>query len=235
MAAREAGLPFTTAFNSIDWDQARKALGTSFVDFEPLYQRFDPTFAAEAQAAGTAVGWYNCGPPPRISVGTSPSELRSYYWQAAKYNLDFVARWGVQSWGTEGTTPNNVWTLRTAHHNSMLYPEHPDKPAYTVQGKGWVDVAPLESIRFNLVRDGIEDADYVRVLRATITQAREAGLAAEADRATAILDSIWSEVFPSLNHYHPPYGELMARREQIAQAILQLKAALTATPSQTGK
>lgn len=235
LAAREAGLPFTTAFNSIDWPQARKALGTTFVDFEPLYQRFDPAFAAEAQAAGHAVGWYNCGPPPRIGVGTPPSELRSYYWQAAKYNLDFVARWGVQCWGTEGTTPNNVWTFRYAHHNSMLYPEHPDKPGFTSEGRGWVDVSPIESIRFNLVRDGIEDADYVRVLRAMIAQARQAGLAAEADRADAVLDAVWLDVFPSLNHYNPPYAELMARRKQVAQAILGLQDALAVQVPEAGR
>ncbi|NLF22572.1 MAG: hypothetical protein GX590_05360, partial [Lentisphaerae bacterium] len=77
-----ARLPVSTAFNSIDWRQAERSLGTVMASFKPLYMRFDPDFAARAQAAGHKVGWYNCGPPPAHNTGASPAELRSYYWQA---------------------------------------------------------------------------------------------------------------------------------------------------------
>jgi hypothetical protein len=224
--ARAARLPVSTAFNSIDWKQAERALGTVMATFKPLYMRFDPDFAKRAQAAGHKVGWYNCGPPPAHNTGASPSELRSYYWQAARYNLDFVSRYGIQRWGTEGTTPETVWQRRYSHHHSVLYPEHPESPAYRIEGRGWVDQAPVESIRLNLIRDGIEDAEYVRKLRRLIEQARAADRPAAADAAQGVLDGIWRETFPSLSHYNPPYEELLARREQAAQAILALKAAL---------
>lgn len=223
-AARESGLRFKTAFNSINWEQAEKGLGTNWDYINPIYQRFDPEFARRAQEQGHKVGWYNCGPPPRHSIGASPSELRSYYWQAAKYNLDFVARWGIQCWGTEGLTPENVWTYGSSNQHA-LYPEHPDKPPYVVEGRGWVDTSPIESIRFNLIRDGLEDAEYVRLLRRCIAGARDAGRDVEAERAEALLDALWNDLFPSLNHYNPPYDELMARRDAIARAILDLQGA----------
>jgi|GEM_PF-1102851 len=223
-AAVHSGIRFGTAFNSIDWKQAEKSLhGSGLKRYKPLYQQFDPQFARKAQAAGHEVGWYNCGPPPRSSVGASASELRSYYWQAAKYNLDFVSRWGVQCWGSEGTTPENVWTFRYSHHHSLLYPEHPEKPGYNEKGKGWQDVAPLDSIRLELIRDGLEDADYVRELRRLIGEARAAGRADEAARGGAVLDSIWKELYPSLNHYDPPYEEVMKARGRVADAIVELQ------------
>jgi len=225
-AAIASGLHFGTAFNAIDSKQAEKALGTRLNRFQPLYQQFDPEFAKRVQSAGQEIGWYNCGPPPRSGVGTSASELRSYYWQAAKYNLDFVARWGVQCWESEGTTRENVWTFRYSHHNSLLYPEHPDKPPYTEPGKGLADTAPLDSIRFELIRDGIEDADYVRVLRQLITQAKSAGKADAAHRGEAVLQSIWEKTYPTLNQYNPPYAELLDARSKVAAAILALQAEL---------
>ncbi|MEI8312164.1 MAG: glycoside hydrolase domain-containing protein, partial [Verrucomicrobiota bacterium] len=221
-----AGLHFFTAFNSIDAKQAEKALGTKLNRFQPLYQQFDPEFAKRAQASGREIGWYNCGPPPRSGVGTSVSELRSYYWQAAKYNLDFVARWGVQCWGSEGTTPENVWTNRYSHHNSLIYPTHPDKPPYLEKGKGWVDSAPLDSIRYELIRDGIEDADYVRVLRGLIAQAKSDGKTDAADRGEAVLQSIWDKTYPTLSQYNPPYAELLDARSKVADAIIALQAEL---------
>lgn len=233
LAAVESGVQFGTAFNSIDWKQAEKAFGTKLNRFKPLYQQFDPEFAKKAQAAGHSVGWYNCGPPPRSGVGTSASELRSYYWQAAKYQLDFVSRWGVQCWGSEGTTPENVWTFRYSHHHSMVYPPHPDKPPYTEEGKGWVDVAPLDSIRYELVRDGIEDADYVGLLRALIGKAQAAGLKDAAAKARKVLDGIWADMFPSLNQYDPPYADLMAARGRVADAILALQAELAGASPKT--
>lgn len=226
-AAIKSGVRFSTAFNAIDWKEAEKAFGSNLDRFKPLYQKFDPKFAKKAQEIGIAVGWYNCGPPPRSGVGVSASELRSYYWQAAKYDLDFVSRWGVQCWGTEGTTPENVWTFRYSHHHSLVYPRHPDKPPFTVEGRGWLDVAPIESIRFELIRDGIEDADYVRVLRGLIAEAKAAGKSEAAARAEGVLDSIWEKIFPSLNQYDPPYAELMDARDRVAKAILTLQKELT--------
>lgn len=225
-AAVAAGVRFSTAFNAIDSKQAEKSLGSKLSRIKPLYQQFDPEFAKRAQEAGHEVGWYNCGPPPASSVGVSPSELRSYYWQAAKYDLDFVSRWGVQCWGTEGTSPENVWTFRYSHHHSLVYPPHPDKPPFTVKGKGWQDAAPLESIRFELIRDGIEDADYVGVLRDLIGRARAEGKTAAADRAQAVVDAIWEKMYPTLSQYKPPYAELMAARSRVADAILTLQAEL---------
>lgn len=225
-AVRATNLRFGTAFNAIDWDQAQKAIGSNLAQFQPLYQRFDPDFARRAQAAGHEMGWYNCGPPPHIGVGTAVAEFRAYYWQAARYDLDFVARWGIQCWGSEGTNPHNVWTFPYAHHHSVFYPEHPDKPRYLVEGRGWIDMQPLESIRSSLIREGHEDANYVWLLRRLIEQAEAAGEQDAADEANAVLERIWQQTFPTLNHYNPPYTAIISSREQVAQAIVALQQAV---------
>ena len=225
-AALNSGLTFNTAFNSIDWGQAERALGTRFGRFKPLYQSFDPEFARRAQAAGHEVGFYNCGPPPRTTAGTGASELRGYYWQGARYDVDFISRWGVQCWYSEGTHPMNLWNYRYSSMHSLVYPEHPEKGVYRVQGFPQRDIAPLDSIRYELVRDGHEDADYVWLLRRLIERAAKEGrAAAEAAAANDVLEDIWKDLFPSLNHYNPPYAALMAARERVAGSIVRLQSA----------
>jgi hypothetical protein len=222
LAARNAGMPITTAFNSIDWAEAVKGIGI-VKEWTPLYLNYNADFFAKARAGGDKIAWYNCGPPPRITTGASASELRAYIWQAAKADLDFVTWWGIQNWNYY--SHESLWLDRYSHSNSVLYPEHPDKPRWLKAGRGWVDTTPLDSIRWELIRDGMEDAWYVNLLRRRIAAAREKGLTEAADRAQAVLETIWRDVFPTLNNYNPPYAEILAARERVGQAILDLQAA----------
>jgi len=218
LAARGAGIPFMTCFNSIDWKQAEKGLGKLAV-WQPLYMRHNPEFFKRAQAAGDLVSWYNCGPPPRINIGATASEIRAYLWQAAKHELDIIAWWGIQCWHSWA----HQWQSRYSHHSSVVYPRHPHKPAWMKKGKGWVDTEPIDGIRWELIREGIEDHKYVTLLRGEIAKAREAGRKEAADKAQAVLDSIWREVFPTLNDYNPEYGKILECRRQIAEAVLELR------------
>ena len=224
-AARAAKVPFTTCFNSIDWEEAKRGLGQLAV-WQPLYMKYDAEFFARARAAGGKLSWYNCGPPPRLAIHATGGELRAYLWQAAKADLDSVAWWGIQCWGSEGSgTGTELWRNRYAHWNTVVYPTHPTKPPYQQPGRpGWVDQAPLDSIRWELIRDGMEDAWYVNLLRQKITAARLAGKTAAADAAQTVLDDIWATVFPTLNDYRPAYPVVLDCRRRVAAAILALGA-----------
>jgi hypothetical protein len=221
-APRKAGLPIMTAFNSIDYKEAEKGIGW-VSPWQVLYMQHNQEFFDRAKKAGDLVSWYNCGPPPMINIGAKASELRGYLWQAAKADLDLISWWGIQVW--QGGH-HEVWYNRYSHHNSVMYPEHPTKGPWQKKGKGWVDKAPLDSMRWELIREGMEDARYVNLLRALIAQAREKGLKDAAGKAQAVLDGIWAEVFPTLNDYAPPYGKIVESREKIAAAVLELQAAL---------
>jgi hypothetical protein len=231
LAAREAGMPFMTCFNSIDWKEAEPKAGQLAL-WQPLYMHYDEAFFRKAREAGAKISWYNCGPPPRTSVQTGPSELRSFLWQAAKADLDSVGWWGIQCWGSEGSgTGNELWQNRYSHWNSVVYPRHPEKPAWQKPGKpGWCDSEPLDSVRWEHIRDGMEDAWYVNLLRTRIAQARQKGLAKEADQAQAVLDGIWRDVFPTLNDYAPDFNRLLESRTKVAEAILALQAAGAGAP-----
>ena len=217
IAARRAGVPVMTCFNAIDWKEAEAGLGKMAV-WMPLYQLHDPEFFRKARAAGDLISWYNCGPKPRINAGADHSEIRGYLWQAAKADLDIICWWGIQNW-RQGTT--HCWNSRYSHHNSLVWPDHPEKPKWREKGRTR-DGAPIDGLRWELVREGLEDTRYVTLLRSRIAEAREAGRTEAADKAQAVLDGIWKEVFPSLNDYAPPYEKFFESRRKIAEAILAL-------------
>jgi hypothetical protein len=221
-AAREVGLPMMTSFNAIDFREAEKALDKVAL-WQVLYQLHNPEFFEKAKAAGMPVSWYNCGPPPRIAAQATASEIRAYLWQAAKADLDVIAWWGIQCWPGNNST---VWTDRYSSWNSVMYPQNPQLPPWQKPGKGWVDKAPIDSIRWELIREGMEDARYVYLLRDLIAQAKKKGLNAQADKAQGVLDAIWKNVFPTLNDYRPEYSLIYDSRQQVAEAIIDLQAEL---------
>jgi hypothetical protein len=218
VAAQEAGVPFMTAFNNIDWKDAETGLGTALRVWQPLYMLYDEAFFKKARASGAKISWYNCGPPPKTSVGASASELRGYLWQAAKADLDVVSWWGIQCWSY-----NDVWEDRYSHWNSVVYPLNPQQPAWQKPGKSWVDTAPIDSLRWEHIRDGMEDAWYVNLLRSEIADARAKGMEVAARQSEAVMDTIWRETFPTLNDYAPDYQRMLECRTRIAQAIVDLR------------
>lgn len=219
LAARNAKIPITTAFNNINWKEAERGLGI-VKEWKPLYMLYNEEFFCKARQAGDKIGWYNCGPPPRISVRATASEIRSYMWQAAKADLDFVSWWGIQNWNYYSHV--EVW-MQYSHWNSVVYPEHPGKPRWLKKGKGWVDTDLIDSIRWELIREGMEDAWYVNLLRRLIFQAKRKGLQKQADEAEQTLQDIWKTIFPTLNDYKPEYYLILQARERVAQEILKLK------------
>ena len=230
LAADKAGLPYYTCLNSIDWKEAENKI-KQLALWQPLYMYYNKDFFEKAKKAGAKISWYNCGPPPRISIMTPASEIRGYIWQGSKADLDIIAWWGIQCWGSEGSgTGKDLWQNRYAHWNTATYPEHPYKPAFVKPGQGWVDTAPLDSIRWELIREGMEDAWYVNLLRKEISTARESGHPEEAAKSQAVLDKVWADVFPTLNDYRPENSKIIEARRAIAENILELKKIKSGNP-----
>ena len=217
--ANEVRMPFMTAMNAFNVTEAETLLGTSLAVWQPLYGVFRPEFIAKARAAGQKVSWYNCGPPPHSCLKTPAAEIRGYIWQASKYELDSVCWWGVQNWRGGHA---NAWSNYYEHHNQLVYPAHPAKPPWHEPGKSWRDQAPLDSIRWEHLRDGMEDSAYVTALRDAIAACRQSGRTADADRGQAVLDGIWSSLFPDMTAFRPSLGALIDARKTIATTVVEL-------------
>ncbi len=221
-AALGAGFRITTAHGSSDLSQARPDLCAIW---KPIYGSYDEAFMKKARAAGSKLAFYNCGPPPTTALGAPLEELRNYLWQASKYDLDLVSWWGIQCWSTDTDDdgPGSLWRNYYGHWNYLIYPEHPVNVPFLSKEDGWKDARFIDSVRWETLRDGMEDTRYVTLLRRLIAAARSKKLGEEADAAQKVLDAIFAKDYPHMNAYRVPYPAILENREVIAGQIESLQ------------
>jgi len=196
------------AVNLGDWDKLKEEL-------------------AERQKCGETVWWItNAGgkhPYPNFFVDYPAIDCRIHFWMAWKYKIDGVMDWSANSWGSEmdekysvnlkgARWPEKPWDAMTYHdHNGdgyLIYPG-PDKK-------------PLSSIRFEVIRDGIEDYEYLWILKQKISELKvkdkgkqHASLLEESEKLLNIDES----VVASVTSYTKAPQDIYNTRDKIASRI----------------
>lgn len=125
------------------------------------YFELEPTFEKYLQIrknAGETVWWYVCNNPrePRnnLEIDQNAMAHRTLLWQQKRHGLDGLLYWDTTYWVKEkiGDPWQNMDTLGTGYYGdgSLLYPGN----------KVGVD-GPVGSLRLELLRDSLEDFDYL--------------------------------------------------------------------------
>ena len=130
---------------------------------------------AEEQAEGGEMTWYvSCDqgyPQPNYFIDAPALDLVMIPWITARYGMDGILYWATVFWsqtenpwldaGTfhSGFLCSGGWVLNG--EGSLLYPGD-----YTEEFTGQPDVeGPISSLRFELLREGIEDYTYLSMLK----------------------------------------------------------------------
>jgi hypothetical protein len=90
----------------------------------------------------------------------------------------------------------------------LLYPPRRSKPTEPVVEP------PVTSIRFDSLRDGLEDREYLLMLRGLTDKEGE-----EAVKAKTLLESAFEELVPQMTCYEQNPAMLLAARERIARLL----------------
>ena len=209
----------------------------------PLTPSFKPEEAPRLRAQGDETWWYVCCAPKRphanFFIDYPAIDHRILFWQSWKYGAQGVLYWGLNYWtridkdvranvpaGADDRWPNAPWVPNPfAGINGDGYSMYP--------GPGGT---PLSSVRLEVMRDGLEDYEYLYLLRGLCDRLRrekardpEAGaLVAAAER---LLD-IDSTIVESMTSYTSDPGILLERREQLAEALEKGLALLRASGSE---
>jgi len=182
----------------------------------------DYDFYRARQAAGDQVWWYVCGAPePPLPNFLSPQpalDHRILFWLAWKNRIDGFFYWGLNHWTRHRRVKENV--------EPDPAKRWPNRPWFPVGwGDGYLiypgpDGRPLSSIRLEAIRDGLEDYEYlyllrqrVEALKAHATEAQRAWIT-EAE-ALLRLDEIAGDVF----HYTRSPRQLLRYRERLARLL----------------
>ncbi|HSD20323.1 MAG TPA: DUF4091 domain-containing protein [Anaeromyxobacter sp.] len=143
-----------------------------------------------------STGW------PSYMVDASAVRNRAMQWLDFKYQATGELYWDTTYAYLSGDPWTSVWEFDGNGDGTLFYPGTPAKIGGTTH-------VPVASIRLKMIREGMEDYEYLTLL----SDLGDAGLAAQ----------IVNDLFPSASRTEQSAASLMAARERIAKRILELR------------
>ena len=192
----------------------------------PILSDYDEQSSKDRQAKGEEVWWYSCTgpkhPAPGYFIDYPAMDLRMFHWMTWRYGLNGILYWETCYWQdnpwqipmsqTPGHTGN--WGNGDGH---LLY------PATRTPSKQFVPKGPVDSIRWETIRDGIEDWDYFRILRDKIDAATDAKKATPAYAAAQDALKQVNDCTKSTTDYCKDSSQAESIRLKVAVAIEGMK------------
>lgn len=195
----------------------------------PLTANYDEEFCEERRNAGEDIWLYVCcGPAPphgNFFIDQDAIDHRILFWQTWQKNAVGFLYWQTVYWyglmpkkEGDATWPQAPWDQTQV----ATYRE------FKVNGDGWLiypgpGVEPYPSVRLENIRDGIEDYEYLWLLRDAVKKAKGAGrsdaLVAEAEKLLTVGDDI-SKTFTD---FTKDPEVIQKRRNRIGEMIEKLK------------
>jgi hypothetical protein len=210
-----------------------------------IFHRVEPKVVAELAPKGREFWSYLCTAPqsPWVSlfIDHPAINLRMWLWMSYKWGLKGILVWRADYWNSPTLFPagmlQNPWqdpmsyTVgyglpygQVSHWGNgdgrFLYPPNRDPG----KDKTKYICGPVDSVRWEILREGIEDYEYFVLLKAAAEKAAgNPKLKAEADAARKLLD-FPASLFASGQDYTKDPLELLKVRAQVAEAIERLTA-----------
>ena len=207
-----------------------------------IFDRVDPAVVAHLAPKGREFWSYLCtgpkGPWVTLFIDHPAVDLRIWLWMSYRFGLKGILVWRANYWSSPTVFPPGV--LQNPWQDPMSYTVGYGIPFGQVNPWGNGDgrflyppnrdpghdrtkylTGPVNSIRWEILREGIEDYEYFMLLEKSIREARGR---AEARRAAALL-SFPDTLFKSGREYTKDPAALLEYRARIARAIERLEAA----------
>jgi len=212
----------------------------------PVLHNHDPEACRARQEKGEAIWWYVCtgpkAPYPGLFIDHDAIDLRIWLWMTWKWNVQGILVWQSNYWTSSAAFPGG--RLQNPWADPMGYVSGYGRPAgyigYWGNGDGRFlyppnrDIendrrkylaGPVSSIRWEMLREGLEDFEYFWMLREAIERARRAGNNTAAVDGAERLLTIPEAIIADKTHFTHDPQPLHAHRERIAEAIERLSAA----------
>ncbi|MEY4384965.1 MAG: hypothetical protein RLY20_248 [Verrucomicrobiota bacterium] len=228
------GLPRLLPDNNADFP--KPALFDEVEIWSPGFDNFSyhVELCQQRQAAGEKI-WPYCyvrpfSPWPNNFIDQPAASPRIRQWIAQKLGWDGDLYWGINYYFTiAGYGKRNPWTTPFTRYGagvpsgnsdgSLVYPPQKNYPTNTLIA------GPIDSVRWENLREGIEDREYFWVLKQSIAEAQArlgashpSVLAAQAAQSNALAFVPWPPAYP----YEAE--SMAASRDLVAQTIESLNA-----------
>ena len=207
----------------------------------PVSRDFEPVVAAERMAKGEQFWWYLCCGPksPFCTLFTDhpATSLRVWLWQTWQRRINGILVWDSNYWTSPTAFPDS---LQNPYEDAMSYRtgygQKPGTKAYWGNGDGRflypppaaargsehpILEGPVSSLRWELLREGVEDVDYLYLLEVAVSAAKPNADAALLARAKALL-TVPPEITRSMTDWTFDSRPIYEHRRKVAAMIEKL-------------
>lgn len=208
----------------------------------PLTPAYDYEVAEERRAAGDMFWWYVCtgpkAPYATLFIDHPGTELRVWLWQTWENEVEGILIWQTNYWTSSAAYPDSLqnpyedpmgWVsgystpkgTRRPWGNGdgrFIYP-----PEAVADGNPSAPVleGPVDSIRWEMLRDGVEDYEYLVILERLFESRREDIPVDKRGIYEGMLE-VPDNISKSLTEFTKDPAPIEARRDAIARAIVEL-------------
>ncbi|HQM48060.1 MAG TPA: DUF6067 family protein [Candidatus Hydrogenedentes bacterium] len=208
----------------------------------PLTPAYNYDVAEERRASGDMFWWYVCtgpkAPYATLFIDHPATELRVWLWQTWENKVQGILVWQSNYWTSDVAYPDS---LQNPYEDPMGWVSGYSTPAGTRHPWGNGDgrfiyppeaaaggnppepvlEGPVDSIRWEMLRDGVEDYEYFVILAKLFASRREQIPVTERSVYEGLLE-IPDNISKSLTEFTKDPAPLEARRDAIARAIVKL-------------
>mgnify|MGYP001275817689 CR=1 FL=1 len=204
----------------------------------PVLAKFDPEKSKEWIARGRGMWSYLMtwpkAPHVNLFIDSDAINMRMWLWMSYKYHLTGILVWSSNCWNAEGCSPHGVF--QNIWEDPMTYMDGNGLPDGAAAEYGNGDgmffyppnrdpnndktkylTGPVPSLRIEILREGIEDYDYMIMLEHFVRSARP-GQQNLVRAAEKILD-IKQDVFVNDQEYTKDPRILMKYRQQMGKLL----------------
>lgn len=204
--------------------------------------RYDSVIAEQRRALGEKFWWYICTGPKApyctLFIDHPGTELRVWLWQSWKRNIEGILVWQTNYWTSNTAYPDHPQNpyddpmgWRTGYgtpkgekrpwgngDGRFIYPPEAAADANLDQP---VLEGPVDSIRWEMLRDGIEDYEYLAILKRLI-QTHKTKLSSNQHQQYTELLKVPESITKDMTHFTKDPTPIEEQRYKVAQAIEQL-------------
>lgn len=204
----------------------------------PVLHAYRPERLHARQKLGERVWWYVCCGPRAPWIGLfidhPHTDMRAWLWATWKWQVEGCLIWTTNWWTVGslfGAKYQNPWEDPMSYtagskpgavrywgngDGRFLYP--PNRKAWKDQQTQYIE-GPVDSYRWELLRDGIEDYEYFWLLREAIARNPRSEKARRAARLLQVPESIIGDNATEYSHQPLP---ILEHRRRVAQALEEL-------------
>ncbi len=204
-----------------------------------LTPEYDAAAVAQRQQKGDTFWWYVCtvpkAPHAGLFVDHPATEMRVWLWQTWQRGLQGVLVWQTNYWTSDAAYLEHsqnpyedpmswVSGYSTAKGNKLPWGNgdgrflYPPEAAVSGRPRAPVLAGPVDSMRWELLRDGVEDYEYFAILKGLLAERGE-----EEGRQYQALLQVPEAVSAELTRFTKDPVPLEVHRHRLARAIEALK------------